>query len=327
MRAWALSLLLVATTATTMAEAEESAATQLLRRGVALRREHRDAEALTAFEAANLSEPSPCAVAQVGLALSALRRWVEAEAHLKAALAQPGDPWIQRHRAALEGSLSAVASHLGWLRIDSPTPGAQLMVDGHLVLIGEAPIRVNAGTVSFAVRAAGYRGVDGQATVLPGDLAQMPVALEPDASPEEIPSSPPALQERAERVTSESHSPPERVQRPLDIKPSVASPWIVSAPLLAGGVAALGVGSAFGWLAFDARQTRDANCLGQHCDAAGLAADADARTRAAAATVSVAVGAGALAAAAVWLAVSHRPRIQLAASAGVTTGVVVRGDW
>jgi len=71
-------------------------------RGVALRRQGRDASALEVFQSAWRSSRAPRALAQVALAEQALGRWVAAEAHLVEALAAAG------YRLAHESGVRAV---------------------------------------------------------------------------------------------------------------------------------------------------------------------------------------------------------------------------
>jgi hypothetical protein len=60
------------------AHAQTSSA-EMVEKGVQLRREHRDAEALEQFRQADKLNPAPRIKAQIGLAEQALAQWVEAE--------------------------------------------------------------------------------------------------------------------------------------------------------------------------------------------------------------------------------------------------------
>ena len=80
-----------------------------LRRGVELRREGKDADALEMFQRALSLSPSPRARAQVALAEQALSLWTAAERDLAMALAARDDPWIRQNREALEGAARVVA--------------------------------------------------------------------------------------------------------------------------------------------------------------------------------------------------------------------------
>src|SRR5262245_14916190 len=76
--------------------AAQDAGDDSIARGVALRRQGRNAEALAEFQKAYARDPSPRALAQIALAQQALGNWVVAETGLVDALAARNDPWIQR---------------------------------------------------------------------------------------------------------------------------------------------------------------------------------------------------------------------------------------
>lgn len=130
---------------------------ELIHEGVQLRRQGRNAEALEAFQRAYGIRPTLRAQAQIALAQQALGQWVAAEKGLEAVLVSQQDPWIQRHRVALEMALDTVRRHLGTLEVDTNLGGAEIFVDGRLV--GRAPlpeqgVRVAAGSVRIEVRTA-----------------------------------------------------------------------------------------------------------------------------------------------------------------------------
>lgn len=133
----------------------------LLRRGLALRREGRDAEALELFRQAHAAAPSGRTSAQVGLALQALGRWVAAERALREALATD-DAWVARHREALSAALVEVASRLGDVEIECSVAGALVRVDGESVGFTPLPepVRAPIGTVVVAIEAPGHYPVE-----------------------------------------------------------------------------------------------------------------------------------------------------------------------
>jgi hypothetical protein len=93
------------------ARADEDLGT-LLRRGVALRREHRNEEALAVFQRAVALSATPPVLAQRGLAEEALSLWLDAARDLDAALAAQDDPWIVKNDAPLKRARSVVGQHL-----------------------------------------------------------------------------------------------------------------------------------------------------------------------------------------------------------------------
>jgi len=123
-------------------------------RGVALRNERRDAEALEVFRGLYERTGEVRALARVALAEAALSRWVDAEAHLQRALGT-ADAWVAQNRASLEQGLAAVRQHIGTLAVHVNVAGAELLVAG--LSVGTTPIgrplRVAAGPVEVEVRA------------------------------------------------------------------------------------------------------------------------------------------------------------------------------
>lgn len=162
--------------------------------GVALREQHRDADAVALYRALYDETHAPRALAQMALAEAALGQWTDAEEHLTTALAATGDGWTQRHRAALEGAQRTIREHLGSLDVVCSTPGAELWIQGRRVsaLPLARPARVVAGTVAFEVRAQGHVTVMRVATVAPSGFARETVDLVA-ATPAVTPSPTPAL--------------------------------------------------------------------------------------------------------------------------------------
>lgn len=125
-----------------------------IRRGVDLRRQGQDDQALQQFKKAYELSPSPRALAQIGLAEQALGRWVDAETHLEAALGSKRDTWIQKNGAILRGALDAIAKHLGNVQVLGEPVGAEVLIQGkvvgHLPMV--SPSRVPIGDAQIEVR-------------------------------------------------------------------------------------------------------------------------------------------------------------------------------
>jgi hypothetical protein len=83
----------------------------LVRRGLELRMQGRDVEALAAFHEAQAARPSPRALALVALTEQALGEWRAAGEHLRAAVTAEDDPWIREHRHLLEQALAVIIAH------------------------------------------------------------------------------------------------------------------------------------------------------------------------------------------------------------------------
>lgn len=179
---------LVATSGTAQAD-DPNDAEALIGKGIALRKEGKDAEALTFFRKAFAAVPSTRARAQIGLDEQALGMWIDAEKDLSAALADSNDAWVKRYRGPLESALAVVQGRLGSLDIAVNVP-AEVFVDG--VSVGRIPgpvLRVIAGTRSVEVQAAGYHSGSRSVTVPGGGVARETFELGKKESPES-PASP-----------------------------------------------------------------------------------------------------------------------------------------
>jgi hypothetical protein len=167
-----------------------------VKRGVSLRREGKDREALAEFQRALAIRETPQVLAQIGLAEQALGVWPSAEAHLQSALKGKGDPWIGRNEPTLRKSLAAVAEHLGSVEIWGEPAGAEVLVNGKSAgTLGSSPsTRVIAGAVSVLVRADGYDDLTRQVQVAGGGVVRENVQLIP-APQKRVPAAPPPVAE------------------------------------------------------------------------------------------------------------------------------------
>lgn len=165
----------------------EEEAEALITKGIELREQHKDDEALAVFKEALAKAPSPRARAQVALAEQALGLWVLAESDLANALSVPADPWIAKNKAALEGALAIVRRHLGSLDVRGQE-GAEVVLDGVplATLPLREPLRVEAGRRVLEIRAKGYYSTTRTLEVPAGGIARETVTLvvvPPDADP------------------------------------------------------------------------------------------------------------------------------------------------
>jgi hypothetical protein len=180
-RAALIVMVLCALAPTTPARADDTAADSAIDRGVSLRREHRDAEALVEFRRAYAIDPTPRALAQIGLAEAALEQWVGAEEDLLHALGVD-DPWIARQRPAIRLALDEIGSHLATLALAGPD-GAELLIDGELVArLPRAVLRVPAKRLVLELRAAGFQVARRDVDLLPTSTVHIAFALEPLAA-------------------------------------------------------------------------------------------------------------------------------------------------
>ncbi|HEY2514605.1 MAG TPA: PEGA domain-containing protein [Polyangiaceae bacterium] len=228
-----------------VARAEDAASEALLQRGVELRRERHDAEALAVFREAYEKEHTSRALAQIALAEEALGQWRAAEDDFSGALAGGSDAWIVKHQAALEQAREVVRSHLGWLDVSSNVRGAEVWIDGAQVASLPAPtLRVLAGRSSLDVRAPGYAPSHRDLEIHAGDTAREEVVLE-SAAPE--PSPPPPIAVPAADVPP-APPPPRPRDRTLA--------WVTLAT--GGALAAAGLGANL--YAADRASQFDAHC-------------------------------------------------------------------
>lgn len=189
------------------AHADASAdAEALVTRGIELRRQGNDAQALELFKQAAQTHSTPRAVAQMGLAEQALGRWVEAEEHLKLALDDANNAWVSRNRDTLSRSLAAVSEHLGSVELSCDVAGATVTMNG--IPVGRTPLstplRAVAGSVVIEIIADGFHPMTRSLQVNAGSLARESVTLVPmRAAPPVVTPPPPPV------VTTPAPPPPE----------------------------------------------------------------------------------------------------------------------
>lgn len=258
-------------------------AERLLREGVELRREGREAEALERFRKANSVHPSARALGQMGLAAKSMRLHVEAERSLQGALEAEDDPWVQQNREALQLALDVVSRNLGSLVVTCNVPGAELLVNGIVVakLPLEKPVRVPAGQFLVEVRAPGHTRAEKPASVAAGATQTISVAIQ-------VVPPPSSVQKQEAR-------------EPLADAPASRRPWMFVAG--GAGVVGLGLGTYLGVRTLSTKDERDEICPDEQCPTQeGKNLDDEARTLAAWSTVGFAVGVVGIGAAAVlWL--------------------------
>jgi hypothetical protein len=275
-----LMLLLVAAVAHAGPDEDRARADELIKEGVELRKEGRESDAFERFRAAHELFPSARASGQMGLAAKSLRRYVEAEAYLEAALAAADDPWVIENQATLELARQLVANQLASLLVRSNVAG-ELLVNGAAAatLPLAAPLRVIAGAAVVQLRAPGYVPAETEVTLPAGAVTELRLDLSPVAAAPAPPPSP--------RPAPIIPPPPPQPEAPA------WRPWSYAAAGLVGA-AGLGLGIGFGVLTIDKRNERDTICPDPTCTTEeGVDLDDEARTAATLSTVSfVAAGTG-----------------------------------
>jgi hypothetical protein len=161
--------------------AQDTDAEALTSQGIALRRVHKNAEAIDIFRRAYALSPSPRIRAHLGLAEQAAGQWIEAERDIGEGLEAHDDPWIAKNRATLEQALGVVVGHLGWIDVRTAVGDTEIWING-TPLPRDAradSIRVVAGTNVVEVRASGYLPAMRTLLVLPNTRMTESFALSP----------------------------------------------------------------------------------------------------------------------------------------------------
>ena len=176
---FALGLAVVAPLSTAVAQVKEPDADALIMRGLDLRRAGQSEEALILFRRAFQTAPSPRTLGQMGLVESSLQLWIDADAHLGAALTTPGDTWVHRNRRFLDQAMDHAREHVGELAITGP-PGARISVAGKRAgALPLTPLRLAEGEVDISASADGRKPYSVQVSIKGGARVAISIALEP----------------------------------------------------------------------------------------------------------------------------------------------------
>lgn len=198
----------------------------IIHRGVELRKEGRNAEALLAFQRAFDEHPTPRARAQIALAEQALGRWLEAESGLVEALANESDPWIRRNVVPLDAALDVIRDHLGTLVIECSVAGAAVSLNG--VVVGTSPLppslRVVAGNSTIQVTLNGYETVERIVEVGPRNEVTVSIDLTASARRPDVIAAvlpPPEPGHRARSASSAAEGPSQERSSKVERLPDV----------------------------------------------------------------------------------------------------------
>jgi tetratricopeptide repeat protein/PEGA domain-containing protein len=182
---WAVALLVSSTGVCALAQdmpAENPDADRFVARGIALRAEGKDSEALQAFQQAEAIDPSSVRV-QIHLATvyQALGNWLLADEYLSKALARQNHPYINRHRQVLEDAKRVIDSNIGRLEVDGEPPGAEVSLSGRALgtLPLAEPVRSTVGSYVLEVRSPGYYPLRRPISIVGGGLVRESVHLQP----------------------------------------------------------------------------------------------------------------------------------------------------
>ncbi len=154
----------------------------LIERGLALRQQARDEEALACFQSAAEIRRDGRVVAQIAFAEQAMGRWGDSYRHLSEALADRDDAWIKDHASALDAELARIEANVGRLEVITNVAVTKLTVDGKEV--GSTPLTeplvVTAGAVVVSAQAPGYLSTTRRVPVHAGALSRTELVLVPE---------------------------------------------------------------------------------------------------------------------------------------------------
>lgn len=154
----------------------------LVERAIALRRSGEDAQALPLFQEAEQLDPASVRVlVHLAAAHQALGQWEAADRYLTRALAEPSDPYIQKHQGTLAAARRTIDAHIGQLRVSGGPRGTEIRLNGRL--IGTLPLeqaaRIEAGIYTLEARLPGHYPVTRSVALAGGTIVQESIELSP----------------------------------------------------------------------------------------------------------------------------------------------------
>jgi hypothetical protein len=154
----------------------------LVERGIALRRAGDDARALELFKQAEKHDPNSTRV-QVHLAATyqALGNWEQADRYLNLSIRNPDDPYVQKHQAVLAAARRTIDGHIGTLQVSGGPEGTEVRLNGRSIgtLPIEEPVRVEAGIYTLEARLPGHYPVTRSVALAGGTLVREALTLTP----------------------------------------------------------------------------------------------------------------------------------------------------
>jgi PEGA domain len=155
-----LAAIAVVTSVTSIARAEESPEVEaLLKRGIQLRKDGKDEEALAVFLDAESQAPKSVRVLlHVATAAQAASKWLMADEYLKKAMSHGDDPYYLKYKDEIEEVRLATAQRVGHFRALGEPDGAEVVLNGQVIgtLPMETPKTLEAGTYIMEVTKPGY---------------------------------------------------------------------------------------------------------------------------------------------------------------------------
>lgn len=166
--------------ATPVFAAEDAVVEALIQRGIQLRRNNSDEEALAVFLEAEKQDPTSVRVLlHVVTAAQAAGKWLLADSYMRKVTALEGDPYYQRHADAIDVVRRSIAARVGTFQAQGGPDGASVRLDGQLVgtLPMTAPASIEAGAYLMEVHKPGFYRLRRNVTISGGVLTREPVEL------------------------------------------------------------------------------------------------------------------------------------------------------
>jgi hypothetical protein len=162
-----------------IARAAEPTAEDLIVRGLELRRAAKPGKALEMFQRAHALAPSPRTLGQMGLVETSLEHWLDAAAHVTAALATPDEMWVRKNRAFLDQAWKVCRGHIGELVVTGPN-GTDVAIDGRHVgtLPFVQPVRLVEGSAVVTANSAGFKDFSKTVTIAGGAKVSVAIVLD-----------------------------------------------------------------------------------------------------------------------------------------------------
>ncbi len=160
--------------------AEDAVVEALIQRGIQLRRNSADEEALAVFLEAERQDPTSVRVLlHVVTAAQGAGKWLMADSYMRKVSALSDDAYYRRHADAIDVVRRAIATRVGSFQAQGQPDGASVRLDGQLVgtlPMGE-PTSVEAGAYLMEVHKPGFYRLRRNVVISGGVLTREPVEL------------------------------------------------------------------------------------------------------------------------------------------------------
>jgi len=160
--------------------AEDAVVEALIQRGIQLRKNNADEQALAVFLEAEKQDPTSVRVLlHVVTAAQAAGKWLLADSYMRKVSSLQEDPYYQRHSDAIEVVRRSIAARVGTFQVQGGPEGATVRLDGQLVgtLPMTVPASIEAGAYSMEVHKPGFYRLRRNITINGGVLTREPVEL------------------------------------------------------------------------------------------------------------------------------------------------------